>query len=147
VNIRRALAADADAIAALATELGYPTTPEEIRERLRFLLPLPSQFVAVAEAAEGILGWVAAEERVLLESGRRAEIVGLVVGATVRRHGIGSALVRAAESWAQERGLGSIVVRSNVLRSEAHAFYARLGYEHRKTQHAYARKFAARDDA
>lgn len=142
--IRRALATDADAIARLTSELGYPTSADEIRKRLAALLPRDTQFIAVAENAGGVVGWVAAEERMLLESGRRAELVGLIVAPSDRRGGIGAELVQDAESWALGRGLESIFVRSNVLREEAHPFYERLGYTRKKTQHAYVKQLEPR---
>jgi GNAT superfamily N-acetyltransferase len=143
VRIRPALAADASAIARLATELGYPTSAEQIGARLDALLPSESHFIAVAEIDSGVVGWVAAEDRMLLESGRRAELVGLVVAANTRRSGVGKALVREAESWARQRGLATIGVRSNVVRLESHPFYESLGYTRSKTQHAYSKRLAS----
>jgi GNAT superfamily N-acetyltransferase len=142
VHIRRATEADAASIARLTTELGYPTSPEEIHARLAELLARETQFIAVAEQPEGVAAWAAAEERVLLESGRRAELVGLVVTYQARRLGLGRRLVSEAEVWARNRGLPSISVRSNVLRAEAHPFYERLGYTRKKTQHAYFKQLA-----
>ena len=100
-------------------------------------------FIAVAEDASVIVGWVAAEQRLVLESGERAEIVGLVVSAGNRRAGIGTTLVQAAEAWARSRGFADISVRSNVLRDAAHEFYERLGYTRIKTQHAYRKTLKA----
>ena len=138
--IRPALATDADAIAALTTELGYPASRDQIFARLKALTQRDSYYVAVAEVSSVVVGWVAAERRLLLESGERAELVGLVVGAHARRAGIGKALVSAAEQWAAGQGLQAIGVRSNVLRPEAHPFYESLGYVRAKTQHAYSKK-------
>jgi GNAT superfamily N-acetyltransferase len=143
VRIRRALLSDSDAIAALASELGYPSSSEQIRARLQTLLPRDSHFIAIAENGGSAAGWVAAEERMLLESGKRAEIVGLVVAVNARRFGIGRALVREAESWARDRGVETIGVRSNVVRPEAHPFYESLGYTRSKTQHAYSKRLAS----
>jgi GNAT superfamily N-acetyltransferase len=139
-HVRRAVDGDAEAISRLTTELGYPSTVDETARRLGVLLRADSHFIAVAEQSSGIVGWVAAERRVLLESGDRAEIVGLIVGAEGRRGGIGSALVQAAEDWATERQLHVISVRSNVTRIESHPFYERLGYIRSKTQHAYSKQ-------
>ena len=140
MHIRPALATDADAIARLTTELGYPTSVDQIHTRLTALLPRDTQFIAVAESALRVVGWVAAEERMLLELGKRVELVGLVVAASARRSGIGARLVQQAESWARGRGHESIFVRSNVVRVEAHPFYERLGYTRTKTQHAYVKQ-------
>ena len=143
MQIRPAVTEDADAIAILTSELGYPTSVADMRARLEALLARLTHFVAVAEDASGVIGWIAAEERLVLESGTRAELVGLVVTSRVRRTGVGRALVREAESWARHRGLESIFVRSNVVRHEAHPFYDSLGYSRTKTQHAYAKRLGS----
>ena len=139
MHIRRAVVEDAAVIARLATDLGYSTTTEQAAARLSALLARESQFIAVAEVSSRVVGWVAAERRLLLESGERAEIVGLIVDASSRRAGTGAALVQAAEDWARGQGLQTLNIRSNVARVEAHPFYERLGYKRAKTQHAYAK--------
>jgi predicted N-acetyltransferase YhbS len=139
-RLRPATLSDAAAISRLTTELGYPSTVDEITQRLDVLLGADTRFLLVAEQASGVVGWIAAERRLLLESGERAEIVGLIVGAVARRSGIGGALVQAAEGWAVERGLRVISVRSSIARIESHPFYERLGYIRSKTQHAYLKR-------
>jgi GNAT superfamily N-acetyltransferase len=52
---------------------------------------------------------------------------------------VGGLLVQAAEDWAADRGLRSIVVRSNVIRPESHSFYKQIGYTQSKTQHVYTK--------
>jgi len=138
LHIRRATLSDAAAIAALSGELGYPASAQEMSVRLAVLLPQAAQFVAVAATPAGdVVAWIAAERRLLLEYGEKAEIVGLVVGAAARRTGVGKALVRAVEQWAREQGLAIVSVRSNAARVESHPFYERLGFVRIKTQHSY----------
>ena len=84
-------------------------------------------------------GVIMAEHRVLLLYGPQVEIMGLSVGSDVRRMGVGRALVKAVEAWAQQIGDRQIVVRSNVVRPESHPFYEKIGYKRKKTQHVYAR--------
>jgi len=139
-NIRLARIDDAEAIAALSAELGYAGDATEFAERLARLLPDPGQFVCLAEASDGVLGWIAAARRLILESGDSVEIVGLVVAARGRRRGIGAALVAAAERWAAGLGVSRVVVRSNVARAESHPFYLQLGYAPTKTQQVYRRR-------
>ena len=136
-SIRAAERSDAGAIARLSTELGYPNSEEEIRARIARLLQSDAYFLVVAEQGSEVIGWIAAERRLLLESGERAEIVGLIVTENARRVGTGQSLVSAAEQWARQHGLDSMAVRSNVARAESHPFYERLGYVRAKTQHAY----------
>jgi GNAT superfamily N-acetyltransferase len=135
--LRAAGIEDAAEIARLAGELGYPVSPSAMAARLAALLPQPWQRVTVADGGTALLGWIAAERRLTLESGERVEIVGLVVGAAARRGGIGRRLVADAEEWARRQGFDAIVVRSNVARELSHPFYERLGYVRRKTQHVY----------
>ena len=144
--VRPARLEDAAEIATLATELGYPSDEGEMKRRIEKLLQSSAYFLAVAEHESRLVGWVAAEKRLLLESGERAEIVGLIVTADARRSGTGLALVRAAETWATQQGMQNMFVRSNVTRLESHPFYERLGYVRTKTQHAYAKQlgFASR---
>ena len=131
---------DAAVIATLVGELGYSASADDIKARLPLLLGSDRYFLAVATAADGgLLGLVNAEQRLNIESGTSFELTGLVVASSARRGGVGSALVAAAESWAVAHGATAVRVRSNVVRPEAHAFYARLGYGLRKTQHCYAR--------
>ena len=138
LHIRSATLSDAAAIAALSGELGYPASAQEMSVRLAVLLPQAAQFVAVAATPAGdVVAWIAAERRLLLEYGEKAEIVGLVVGAAARRTGVGKALVRAVEQWAREQGLAIVSVRSNAARVESHPFYERLGFVRIKTQHSY----------
>lgn len=89
----------------------------------------------------GWLGWAAAEIRMLLVSGRKAELMGLVVSVRARREGVVKALVEATEGWVCKQGLNAMTVRSNVLRPESHPFYEKLGYKPLKTQHVYVKRF------
>jgi GNAT superfamily N-acetyltransferase len=57
-----------------------------------------------------------------------------------RRHGVGAALVRAAEDWAGRRGLSAIQLRPGGQRADAHTFYRALGYTERKTQLSFGKR-------
>jgi ribosomal protein S18 acetylase RimI-like enzyme len=143
-QIRLAQLSDAQEIAILSKELGYPATTAEISDRLELLLPNPMHLVLVAEATDNssLLGWLASERRITLESGVRFEIVGLVVSERARRQGIGRALLEASERWVVGHSGSNVNVRSNILRPESHGFYESLGYVRKKTQHAYYKNLA-----
>jgi GNAT superfamily N-acetyltransferase len=141
---RRAFQNDAGEIARLSTELGYPASASEISTRLALLLVRSAHCVFVAaKENDRLLGWVAVEKRLLLESGTKAEIVGLVVDREARRLGVGKALVAAAEEWTRGQGMKNIFVRSNVVRPDSHPFYENLGYRRAKTQHFYLKQLTA----
>ena len=138
VTIRKANVTDATRLAELSAVLGYPVEPDVMQRRLERLLSRPDHVVLVAESRPAnVVGWTHAAEQDILESGRSGEILGLVVAADQRGHGIGRSLVKWVEHWASERGLKQMSVRSNAARTESHPFYERMGYTRIKTQHAY----------
>src|SRR3981189_563937 len=123
VQIRPPRTADAEPLGGLNCQVGYATETEELVSRIDRLSELREHFVAVAEVDGTVVGWIQAEHRFSMEAGDKAELVGLSVGAAACRSGVGGLLVQAAENWAADRGLRSIVVRSNVIRPESHSFY------------------------
>jgi len=60
--------------------------------------------------------------------GKCAEVESVHVRADLRSRGLGEQLLRAAESWARDRGCYRIQLTSNVARHDAHRFYERIGY-------------------
>ncbi|HZI89561.1 MAG TPA: GNAT family N-acetyltransferase [Candidatus Polarisedimenticolia bacterium] len=137
-TVREMTAEDAERVAALSGQLGYPSTPDQIRHRLLGIEAHPEARVFVACDAVGrVQGWVHVYGHRQLESGGAAEVGGLVVDEEARGQGMGRALMAAAESWARERGYERLTLRSNVVRDEAHRFYQRLGYTIVKSQHKF----------
>jgi GNAT superfamily N-acetyltransferase len=135
MEVRAAAKNDAEILAQLAGELGYPSTPEQVRERLAGVESDPRRATFVAETRSGkIIGWIELVEIRSLAHDPRAEITGLVVDAVHRGAGVGRLLVERGEAWARERGLSAIGVRCNVVRDRAHAFYHGLGYAVAKSQ-------------
>ena len=143
LRLRDAHVEDAAEVARLAEELGYPAELSQMAARLSLILPQSRHRIVVAEGDGKLLGWIAVERRLTLESGELIEIVGLVVGASSKRGGIGRGLVASAEQWAMAQGFDAIRVRSNIVRTESHPFYECLGYVRRKTQHAYLKLLLA----
>lgn len=139
--MRAARESDVIAIAHLAGELGYPSTPAEVRKRLAAFLETPEHAAFIAEAGDGhICGWIQLSEVRSLTSDPRAEIIGLVVDSTRRSGGIGRLLVEKGEAWARKRGLKQIGLHSNVVRERAHQFYLRLGYTMAKSQKVFRKE-------
>ncbi|MGH8062715.1 MAG: GNAT family N-acetyltransferase [Pseudoxanthomonas sp.] len=133
---------DVAEVARLCTELGYPTTIEDMAARMGVVISAGDRQVFVVDDGTRLLGWIGVELRTSLETGRKAEIVGLVVDAGVRRSGAGKALVAAAEAWVRQHGLDAVMVRSNAARVESHPFYEGIGFMRGKTQHVYFKSLA-----
>ena len=141
IEIRAAEDRDISTLARLAGELGYPSTPEQVRKRFADIQAAPHQatFVAVGKA-DAVIGWIHLSEARSLESEPRAEITGLVVDSNFRGGGAGRLLVKRGEDWARGRGLAVIGVRSNIIRERTHLFYERLGYAITKTQKVFRKR-------
>jgi GNAT superfamily N-acetyltransferase len=135
VHVRLMTAGDVERVAALSTELGYPSTPADVAGRFAEIAARHDHAALVGETDSGeVVGWVHVHASLTLEAAPAAEIGGLVVHEPARAHGVGKLLVVAAERWAAEHGYAEMRVRSNVVREAAHQFYRRLGYEVVKTQ-------------
>lgn len=114
-----------------------------MRSRLQKLLPDPRHCIVLAVRDDQALGVIAAEHRLVLESGEFIEIMALVVAAQARKQGVGGLLLDAAEAWARSQGVAVIRVRSNVTRVESHPFYESHGYARKKSQHVYAKRLGS----
>ncbi|HEX2141025.1 MAG TPA: GNAT family N-acetyltransferase, partial [Candidatus Limnocylindria bacterium] len=127
--IRGPLPSDAAVLAALATQLGYPTDPTEMSERLAAVgaNQLAAVFVA-ARPQDRPLGWIHVELKRSLASSGNALVAGLVVDEAARSAGIGRRLLDRAEAWAREHGCQTMQVASRRTRERAHRFYLREGY-------------------
>jgi GNAT superfamily N-acetyltransferase len=139
LRIRSMLETDAEVVAELAAELGYPSETEAIRARIRAISQSGLLLVAVTAADEPI-GFIQANRVCIIEAGFRVEIVGLVVSSRTRRSGIGRKLIAEVERWAESIGAEAVVVRSNTKRDEAHRFYPAMGYKAIKTQAVYEKR-------
>ena len=139
MTIRPARISDAAIIADLATQLGYPTRPEEAEARLRDLVDREDGAVLAAEEGGTVIGWGHVVGARRIELGPFAELVALVVDESRRGLGTGAALVAAALDWAARQGFDTLRVRSNVVRERTHAFYERLGFTRTKSQVMFAR--------
>jgi N-acetylglutamate synthase-like GNAT family acetyltransferase len=138
MRVRTAKITDANAIANLSGQLGYPSSSGTVRRRLRNLLERRNHAIWVAETDGGaVVGWIHVFVKHLLESDHEAEIGGLVIDEKYRGQGAGTALVDRAGRWAKSKRLKSVYVRSNIVRADAHQFYQKLGYKLIKTQHAF----------
>jgi GNAT superfamily N-acetyltransferase len=139
VSVRSARTADAADVAHLTAQLGYDVDARELRERLARILERTDQRFMIAEFEGSPVGWLHAAIWEFVETEAFVVIAGLVVDRRYRRQGIGAALMAQAERWALEQGCRVVRLWSSAGRTEAHAFYERLGYTRIKSQFAFAR--------
>ena len=138
ITLRAATLEDAEALATLSDQLGYPATPAQVAHRLGLLRERPGNAVFVAETPdERVAGWVHVHGSYSLASDPNAQVAGLVVDEHLRGQGIGRALLARAERWAEAQGYDELRLHSNVVREGSHAFYARQGYESVKASYLF----------
>ena len=138
ITLRAATAADAEAIAALFTDEGYPSGPSDIVERLEgFETPLSR--VIVADNDGQVLGFIAVHALPRFEhTDRILRIMALVVDAGERGRGVGRLLMEEAERIGRELDAAFAEVTAGHHRPEARHLYEELGYD--GTVAAYLRK-------
>jgi ribosomal protein S18 acetylase RimI-like enzyme len=138
ITLRPAVSSDADDIAQLFTDEGYPAGPSDIVERLeRF--SSPHSRVIVAEHDEALIGFIAVHALPRFEHDDRIlRILALVVDAGARERGVGRALIGEAERIGTELGAAFVEITAGHHRPEARNLYESLGYD--ATVTAYLRK-------
>ena len=141
-SVRVATSADAEALALLSGQLGYPADAAAILRRMGGLIDHGVVLVAV-DPQGAICGFAHAEPRCLLIAEPFVELAALVVSENARGSGAGATLLAAVEAWTREHGIASVRVRSNVLRERAHRFYLREGYAEKKRQAVFLKRLQA----
>ena len=129
LDLRVAMPADADDVARLLTEMGYPCEIDDALERIGAILDNDRQVVVVARRDGAVSGLIALDFMYYLPLGTTTcRVNALVVTATAQGLGIGRALLKEAERRARVGGAARIELTSGSQRTEAHAFYRACGY-------------------
>jgi GNAT superfamily N-acetyltransferase len=138
ILLRLAEPADAESIATMFTDEGYPAGPSDIVTRLeRFASP--DARVIVAEHDGALLGFIAIHALPRFEHDDWiVRILAVVVDAGARERGVGRTLMAEAERVARELGAAFIELTAGHHRPEARHLYESLGYDASVT--AYLRK-------
>ena len=128
LKVRRATVGDEFALFALVSRFPTPTPPsrETFAEGLRKKLRDPDGFIAVAELAGQLVGYVAGDaHETFYAGGKVAWVDEILVAEDSRRQGIGRALMAEFDSWA-ENGRCRLI---GLATRGAASFYEELGFE------------------
>jgi len=130
LTIRTAEMNDAAAVAQLMCELGYETTKSEMETRMERIAADERYHTFVAVRDEKVCGMIGTLTSLSYEhNDLGGRILALVTSKTMRRHGIGRALIETAEKDFAQRGIRRIALNTRLSREDAHKFYESLGYE------------------
>lgn len=129
VRIRAAGEEDRLVVQELLDQLGYVFTAEEVQARLNLLAVSDTDPVLLATQDGQVVGLIAMHFATMLHQREPvAKVTALVVRDGVRGAGIGKALVNAGGNLARQSGCGVLELTTASARTEAHAFYRRLGF-------------------
>lgn len=138
VLLRPAAATDAERIAALFTDEGYPAGPTDVAARLARFEGDRAR-VVVADLDGEILGFIALHAVPRFEHDDAfVRILALVVDPGVRERGIGRQLMDEAERFGREVGAAFVEITAGHHRPDARRLYESVGYD--ATVTAYLRK-------
>ncbi len=128
-DLRSASPMDADDVAALLTDLGYPCDRSEALERITCIIDNDRQVLVVARCGGRVCGLVALDFMYYLPLGTHTcRVTALVVTPDAQGRGLGRQLLREAERRARGGGAARIELASGSQRTDAHAFYKACGY-------------------
>lgn len=128
IDIRRLGQMDLDGAAPLCGELGYPATGQELAPRLAALIGNEDNLLLLAERNGETLGVIHACMLHMFIEPPQVIVLSLIVSQSARGNNVGAKLLTAAEAWAKSKGVGVVMVGSNVVRERAHRFYHAHGY-------------------
>ena len=129
-DLRSAMIADADDVARLLNDLGYPCDLDEAAERIDAIAANDRQALVLARREGAVCGLIALDYMYYLPLGTiTCRVTALVVTPTAQGLGIGRQLLKEAEHRARAGGAARIELTSGSQRTEAHAFYRACGYK------------------
>ena len=147
VRIRAAKLSDAAELAALMCELGYETTSDEMRARLKSIIKDPGYSTFVAKIGKEVCGMIGALTHMSHEHDHLSgKIVALIVSKKQRRSGVGRALIAAAEEDFARRNVTRVTLTTRFERDEAHQCYEAVGYARTGLRFAKNLAPAGKDD-
>jgi ribosomal protein S18 acetylase RimI-like enzyme len=135
IKIRPARNEDIESLTGLLEELftiEADFSPDTSRQSagLRLLLQKRDAVILVAESGGKVVGMCTIQVVIsTAEGGLSGVLEDMIVARDARRQGIGRALLQAAESWAEERGLTRLQLLAESENEAALAFYFKMGWQ------------------
>ncbi|NHB58425.1 GNAT family N-acetyltransferase [Acinetobacter sp. 194] len=133
LNIRPAnLTRDLETLTRLTAQLGYPTPPEQLKQRIETLQQDPKYSTWVAEYQNQIIGYVGLIQQFKWQyDGEVLVIQAFVINEKYRGQGFGKLFLKEIEKIALNKNITSITLNSGNRpeRLGAHEFYKKQGFK------------------
>ncbi|MGP4075369.1 GNAT family N-acetyltransferase [Halobacillus sp. K22] len=129
--IREAVIQDANDLAGLMKTLGYPTSEDEMRERLEAILPHEDFKTFVYDTPEGLIGMIGMSFSYAYHTDSpHVRVIAFVVDIEHQGEGVGRSLMREAEHWSERKGAKTIQLNSGNRdeRKATHKIYEGFGF-------------------
>jgi GNAT superfamily N-acetyltransferase len=131
-RLRDAVKSDIEQMAALITELGYPTTIAEMETRFANISQNADYRTLVMVKDDRLVGMAGLVKGCWYEkNGCYVRVLACVIKQDYRGQGLGKMLLQEVEKWAADISVNSVILSSGNReeRIAAHQFYQRQGYE------------------
>ena len=113
----------------LKNELGKNVSVETLEKRIDKMITDDDYKIFVAEIDNETVGFISIHFGLAFEiDGKDLRIIDLAVKEEYQNNGIGTALVKTAEEYAQNNSVAVIGVNSGLQRAVAHKFYEKQGF-------------------
>jgi ribosomal protein S18 acetylase RimI-like enzyme len=132
MEIRKYNSSDIVQFTNLMTDLGYPSSLEEMKLRMERIESNPNYFTFVAILNKTVVGMIGITfHNTYTNNNVKTQITSLVTKKEFRGQGIAKKLVRYVEEWANSKGSDFIYLLSGISeqRITAHELYKYLGYK------------------
>lgn len=132
IHIRSYRPEDAEALAALMIDLGYPATGDQMKARMEILDRLVNHYTLLATDNDIVIGMIGFKDVFYYEDdGFVVQINALVTKREHQGKGVGKQLMAHVERLAKDRGANTLYLTSGIKpeREAAHAFYKHLGFQ------------------
>ncbi|MVP01196.1 GNAT family N-acetyltransferase [Paenibacillus lutrae] len=133
---------DLNEMTALMTDLGSPTSVEDMQKRMELIELNPYFYTFVAVLDDKVVGMIGVRLNLTYTSNLlKTQIASLVTKKEYQGQGIGRALLDFIEDWAQQQGSKFIYLISGTSeeRHNAHTFYKKRGFD--ITGYRFVKKF------
>ncbi len=128
-DVRSAGIGDADDVARLLSELGYPCEPHDAASRIAAIAADERQALLLARCDGHACGLLALDFMYYLPlDATTCRITALVIVPEAQRRGLGRQLLREAERRARMAGAARLELTTAAHRVQAHAFYRACGF-------------------
>ena len=136
-TIREMGAMDITVCRFLLSQLGYDLSLQEMQRRYDAIKQKQDHAIFVGEQDGQVVALLHLYERPAFDKPPEVIVQALVVDQNCRGTEVGKKMMNIAERWALDRGFSSVALTSSVSRSDAHAFYNRIGYKVEATSHLF----------